>query len=281
MERKIEQLACQAREGDGEALERLIMEVYGDVHGLSLRMLGFACDAEDAAQEILIKIITHLSAFRGDSTFKTWSFRIAINHLLSFRKTLAEKQGINFDLWEQLGDRIDPTFDHDSLPGTDKTLLAEEVRIGCMQGMLQCLDKKVRIAFILGELFEVTSEEGAVILGITPAAFRKRLSRGREQLTGFMRNNCGLVNSSNQCRCMNLIGPDIRDGWIDRGNLQFVGPRCRARIDVGVRDRLQELDEISRAIELFHSYPEYDGPPDTIVDLVKKMIDSREYKILS
>lgn len=281
MGRKVEQLACQAREGDGEALERLIMEIYGDVHGLSLRMLGFVSDAEDAAQEILIKIITHLSAFRGDSTFKTWSFRIAINHLLSFRKTLAEKKGIDFDLWEQLGDRTDPTFDHDSLPGTDKTLLAEEVRIGCMQGMLQCLDKKVRIAFILGELFEVTSEEGAVILGITPAAFRKRLSRGREQLTGFMRNNCGLVNSSNQCRCMNLIGPDIRDGWIDPVNLQFVGPRCRARIDVGVRDRLEELDEISRAIELFHSYPEYDGPPETIVDLVKKMIDSREYKILN
>jgi RNA polymerase sigma factor (sigma-70 family) len=281
MEREIEQLAHQAREGDGEALERLIMEIYGDIHGLSLRMLGFASDAEDAAQEIMIKIITHLSTFRGESTFKTWSFRIAINHLLSFRKTLAEKKDIDFNLWEQLGDRTDPTFDHDSLPGTDKMLLMEEVRIGCMQGMLQCLDKRVRIAVILGELFEVTSEEGAVILGITPAAFRKRLSRGREQLTGFMRKNCGLVNSRNHCRCVNLIGPDIRDKWIDPENLQFVGPRCRTKIDVGIRDRLEELDEISRAIELFHSYPEYDGPPETIVDLVKKMIDSREYEILS
>jgi RNA polymerase sigma factor (sigma-70 family) len=150
MEREIEQLAHQAREGDGEALERLIMEIYGDIHGLSLRMLGFASDAEDAAQEIMIKIITHLSTFRGESTFKTWSFRIAINHLLSFRKTLAEKKDIDFNLWEQLGDRTDPTFDHDSLPGTDKMLLMEEVRIGCMQGMLQCLDKRVRIAVILG-----------------------------------------------------------------------------------------------------------------------------------
>lgn len=281
MERKTEQLAHQAMEGDGKALEQLIMEIYTDIHGLSLRMLGFADDAEDATQEILIKIITHLSTFRGQSTFKTWSFRIAINHLLSFRKTLAEKRYLDFDLWEQLGHRTDPGFDLAALPDADQLLLAEEVRIGCMQGLLQCLDKRVRIAFILGELFGMTSAEGAAVLGITPAAFRKRLSRGREQLTIFMRDHCGLVNSRNPCRCANLIGPDIRDQWIDPANLQFVGPHCRAKIDIGVRDRLRELDEIRRSIELFHSYPEYDGPPETIVAFVKKMIESQEYQILN
>ena len=64
-------------------------------------------------------------------------------------------------------------------PEPDKTLLTEEVRIGCMQGMLQCLEKKERIAFILGEILEITDSEASEILSISRETFRKRLSRGR------------------------------------------------------------------------------------------------------
>jgi len=60
------------------------------VFGLAVRMLGHPVDAEEATQEILIKIITHLSAFRQESTFTSWIYRIAANYLLVTRKRRAE-----------------------------------------------------------------------------------------------------------------------------------------------------------------------------------------------
>ena len=85
--------------------------------------LAYSSDAEDATQEILIKIITHLSTFRGESSFRTWSFRIAVNHLLSIKKSRAKEMNISFDMWEQLGNREDPSFDSASLPDAEKMLL--------------------------------------------------------------------------------------------------------------------------------------------------------------
>jgi RNA polymerase sigma factor (sigma-70 family) len=164
MEKSVEQLAQEAREGDKDALDGLVCRIYGNVYGLSLRMLGFSSDAEDATQEILIKIVTHLSTFRGESSFKTWSFRIAVNHLLSVKQSRAAQMNISFDMWEEMGHREDPSFDYAFLPDAEKMLLTEEVRIGCMQGMLQSLDLKTRIAYVLGEIFGLSSDEGARVL---------------------------------------------------------------------------------------------------------------------
>ena len=65
-------LVDQAVAGDKKALETLVSQMQDMVFNLSLRMLGTFADAEDAAQDILLKMITHLSSFRGDSSFTTW-----------------------------------------------------------------------------------------------------------------------------------------------------------------------------------------------------------------
>ena len=78
---QLQALVEKATSGDKEALEMLISGVQDIVFNLSLRMLGSFADAEDAAQDILLKVLTHLSSFRGDSSFTTWVFSIAVNHL--------------------------------------------------------------------------------------------------------------------------------------------------------------------------------------------------------
>ncbi len=73
---ELQALVSRATAGDKNALETLVAGVQDMVFNLSLRMLGTFADAENATQDILLKMITHLSSFRGDSSFTTWIFRI-------------------------------------------------------------------------------------------------------------------------------------------------------------------------------------------------------------
>ena len=72
----------QAVQGDRLALEEVLTEIQDMVFNLSLRMLGTIADAQDAAQEILIKVMTSISTFRKESRFQTWVYRIAVNYLM-------------------------------------------------------------------------------------------------------------------------------------------------------------------------------------------------------
>ena len=65
MQSNLEQLVQDANSGDREALELIIQNIQTPIYRMAFRMLGLPEDAEDAAQEILIKVITHLGDFRG------------------------------------------------------------------------------------------------------------------------------------------------------------------------------------------------------------------------
>lgn len=75
----------KALSGDKESLESIILSVQDLIFNLSLRMLGTFADAEDAAQDIILKIITNLSSFKKESSFTTWVFSIASNHLKNYK----------------------------------------------------------------------------------------------------------------------------------------------------------------------------------------------------
>ena len=270
----------QAKEGSREALEALVRQIQEPVYGLSLRMLGHPTDAEDAAQEILIKVITHLDGFREESVFSTWVYRIAANHLLTTRKGRMKRLNLDFELYEShvSKEREDAGVASGSTP--DQALLIEETRASCMQGLLQCLSRELRLAFILGQVFEVTSGQGAYILGITPAAFRKRLSRGRDGIRRFLTRNCGLVRPDNPCSCARQAVYDIDVGWIDPDHLRYADSRTSAERRDEIRDRLRELDEMGRVAALFRAYPGR-GPSESFVGLVKELLDSGRYRLLA
>lgn len=279
MKSTIENLVQQAKEGHRDALEELVRRIQDRVYGLALRMLGHPADAEDAAQEILIKLITHLDGFRGECAFTTWAYRIASNHLLTTRKRRAEQLEMTFELFEDQIQKETAAFSFDSPLDAEQGLIVEEIRISCMQGMMLCLERDIRLVFILGEVFKVTSIEGAYILDITPETFRKRLSRSRAQIRRFMMKNCSLIDPDNPCHCDN-VGPKVRTGWIDPDNLLFAGHPCHAKKDADIMDRLGELDEIGRVAALFHSYPEY-AAPGSFVGIIRELLDSKKYRLLS
>ena len=90
-------LVERAVAGDKKSLETVLLSVQELVFNLSLRMLGTFPDAEDASQDILIKVMTHLSSYKGESAFSTWVFSIAVNHLKDYKKHMFAKFPLSFE----------------------------------------------------------------------------------------------------------------------------------------------------------------------------------------
>jgi RNA polymerase sigma factor (sigma-70 family) len=262
-----ESLVAKARGGDMDALDALVRRHQSWVFNLALRMVWRRDVAEDATQEILIKAVTKLSTFAGQSAFRTWLYRIAINHLLNVRKSEMEEQKMTFT---SMGASLDGVPDEDlpderALPVETKVLV-EEAKLGCITAMLMCLDRRQRLAFILGEVFGETGEVGAEAMDESAANFRQLLSRARHDLYQFMNDKCGLVNQANPCRCARKANGFMRNGWLDANNLQFSKDRLAAVKDVaaGRLDELQSLDR--KHAELYRMQPFLAGP-----DLAQKL----------
>jgi RNA polymerase sigma factor (sigma-70 family) len=188
---ELQRLAFAAGAGDSAALDAAVTAVRDTVFRLALRMLWHPQDAEDATQEALIRIMTRIGSYRGEASFRTWAYRVAANHILNWRQSRVERENLTLarfaaDLHEGLAE-ADP-----STP--DAALLAEEIKLGCTLGMLLCLDREHRLAYVLSDVFDLPGEEGAFICGTTPAAFRKRASRARARLRELVGAHCGLVN---------------------------------------------------------------------------------------
>jgi RNA polymerase sigma factor (sigma-70 family) len=154
----LEDEARCAIDGDREALEMLVRALQGDIYGLALRMLCNREDAEDATQEILVRIVARLSQFDFRSKLKTWAFRVAVNYILDVKKSHVERLHLSFewfaqDLTEGLGLEAPAETEH--------SLLVEEVKVGCSLGMLQCLDRPHRLAYVLGEILEIPGPEAS------------------------------------------------------------------------------------------------------------------------
>src|SRR5215470_12062793 len=92
-----------ARSGDRAALERVVRGVQDDVYRLALRMTACPEDGRDACQEILIKVVTRLDSFRGESSIRTWVYRIAVRHLLDRKRSRVEQFALSL---ERFGDDL-------------------------------------------------------------------------------------------------------------------------------------------------------------------------------
>jgi RNA polymerase sigma factor (sigma-70 family) len=276
----LEALVARAQDGDHEAVESIVLAISDDVYGLAMRMLWHPADAEDASQEILVKVVTNLGSFRGESRFTTWVYRIAANHLLTTRKRRAEQERLTFRRFgTQLAEGLsDAAFQTPS--DVEEGLLVEEVKIGCTQAMLLCLDREHRLIYILGEVFGVTSEIGGEILEITPAAFRKRLSRSRQRLRTFMQDHCGLVNDAVPCRCARRVDHAITIGRVDPHQLLFAGhPEREAGVDL-LLTSVREMDAMHSAAAVFRSHPSY-AAPEHLLTAIKQLLDAGAPNILA
>ena len=254
-----EQIVERAVAGDTEALETVLASVQDMVFNLSLRMLGMPADAEDATQEILIKVMTHLSSFRGESRLSTWVFRIAVNHLRDYRKGMFAQHPLSFEVY---GEDISSGRERD-VPdlsaGVDSALLERELKLSCTNVMLQCLDPENRCIYILGTMFRLDSRIAAELLDMTPEAYRQRLSRARKKMAAFLGEYCGL-SGTGSCACARRTNYAIATHRIDPHTLSFQQMEpCRYQEILDFTDAMEEVDELSR---IFADLPAYRSSRD-------------------
>src|SRR5947209_14841121 len=86
------ELVEQAKSGSRAALEKLILRHQAWIYNIAVRMVFEPHDAEEVTQEVLVKVVTQLSTFQGKSTFRTWLYRIAANHVLNMKHRGGETQ---------------------------------------------------------------------------------------------------------------------------------------------------------------------------------------------
>ena len=248
-----------ANQGNYNSMEKLILRHQTWIYNISLRMTGNPQDAEDATQEVLIKMMTKLSTFKGNSSFRTWLYRIVINHVLNMKRSVKETLFTSFEDHRNI---LNTLCDDSDACMPEQSALVKETKLQCMQGMLLCLDRSQRLVFILGALWQINSASGAEIAGISSSCFRKNLSRARKQLKNYMNEECSLANKNGSCRCARKTKAAVAAGFVDPSNLQFCHDHMYKVRDFVVKCAPKADDKLGTVLEASFGEKVYKGSRD-------------------
>ncbi len=193
----------KATAGDKKALETLVAGVQDMAFNLSLRMLGTFADAEDATQDILLKM-------------------------------------------------------------------------SCTNVMLQCLDTESRCIFILGTMFKVDSRIAGDILGMTPEAYRQRLSRIRKKMADFLGQYCGEYGAG-RCKCKERVNYAIQNHRINPQQLDYAAAtEIPMQTMLDVKSAMEDIDDLSQDFSFCKPYQS----PERTKRLIQEFLDSVQFSII-
>ncbi len=169
------ELVRRAQKGDPEALEKLVAHYDRYVFGVALLTLGDRSEAQDAAQEALIKAMRGLKGFKGDSTFDTWLYRVTVNTCRDFQRRRARQretplEGAPPDMLA--GGPLQATLDHERRQAIWKAV--------------QALDPALREVVVLRYYLDMSGAEIAEVTGAPPGTVYWRLHQAREALASLL-----------------------------------------------------------------------------------------------
>jgi RNA polymerase sigma-70 factor (ECF subfamily) len=189
--REEERLIRKLQQRDEHAFRQLVTEYQQKVFHMVYRMLGDAQEAEDLAQEVFITVFRSIDAFRGESKFSTWLYRIAINHCKNRIKYLGRRAHRRTQNLEDTAEgELQGASSAGSLPGPEKVLMGQELE-GVVQAAIAALSEEHRALIILRDLEQVSYEDIAAMTGLNTGTVKSRLHRARVALKEQMRRHYG------------------------------------------------------------------------------------------
>lgn len=176
----------QSIAGDSESFGCLVQKYQDRLYNSMVHFLRDETEAEDVVQECFVLSYTRLAKFKGNSSFYTWLYRIAVNAAISRRRKKRPQISVERDLGE-FGSRIEGT---DAQP-SDR--MNHEERSRQLHVALQRLHDEHRMILVLREIDGLSYEEIAEIIGKPLGTVRSRLHRARiqlkEELTAYFQDN--------------------------------------------------------------------------------------------
>jgi len=171
------QLVQRARAGDVEARDRLIGRHLRDVYAVTFRVLGERDLAEDAAQDAFVNALGALPRFRGESSFRTWLLRVAVNSARSLSRRRVRRREVSIVAAEDL-----PGGEEN--PATRAVLLSEVARV---RDALEQLPEKQRLSVTLRTQQGLSHAEIAELIGSTEGAVRVNYHLGIKRLRELLK----------------------------------------------------------------------------------------------
>jgi RNA polymerase sigma-70 factor (ECF subfamily) len=173
-----EQLVDAARQGERDALDLLLRRHYDRIHAVCRRIAGTTRDADDAAQEALIRIVRALDRFDGRASFATWTYRIATNTALDeLRKRGRRPQlhvaGDPFSSSSPATEPVDELAQRRVESGADRLAI---------ESALADLPEEFRVPVVMRDVGDLDYAEIAEALGVPIGTVKSRIARGRRML---------------------------------------------------------------------------------------------------
>lgn len=175
-------LVGSLREGSERAYETLLLRFQQPVYNLALRLLNDPSDASDVVQEVFLKVFRNVGHFRGQSTLKTWIFRIAINEAHNQRRWffrhrhreigIEDEQDDIRSRAETLADSAQSPFDY----------VLDQENQALIETALTRINPRFRSAVVLRDISDLSYEEIAEVLQVSLGTVKSRILRGREAL---------------------------------------------------------------------------------------------------
>ena len=206
-------LISALQRADAGAYETLIQRFQAPVYNLAWRLLDNPADAGDVVQEVFLKVFRNVDSFRGDSSLRTWIYRIAVNESHNKRRWLfRHRRGETAieDMYPADDNREAPLVDTGETP-FDFTMNREAQLL--LEEGLAAISPAFRTALVLREIEELSYEEIAHILDISMGTVKSRIVRGREAL------RCYLANRINPAHSLEMARGPVKWG-LEAGNVK-------------------------------------------------------------
>ena len=176
------------RAGEEQAYETLLQRYEVPVYSLVARLLDDPADASDTAQEVFLKVFRKIGSFRGDSSLKTWVYRIAVNEARNHRRWFGrhKRQEVGLETDQESGLSYGDWLQDTSRSPFEVTLDHETAEL--IEAALAEVNPTFRAALVLREIEGLSYEEIAEVLEISLGTVKSRILRGREALRKTLAN---------------------------------------------------------------------------------------------